>query len=131
MARILVIDDQKDVRAMICMVLRVNRFEVSEAEGAAAGLKLFDESAFDAAVVDIFLADGNGLDVIAKMRDAVPDLPVVVISGLASLNAASHATNPSSVVRLQKPFRPKDLIGAIGRAQELVRRTSVAAEAAL
>ncbi|MGA7809308.1 response regulator [Bradyrhizobium sp.] len=126
MARILVIDDQKDVRAMICMVLRVNRFEVGEAGGAAAGLKLFEESAFDAAVVDIFLADGNGFDVIARMRDAVPDLPVVVISGVASLNAASDATAASSVVCLQKPFRPKDLIRAVESAQGLVRQSSVA-----
>ena len=131
MARILVIDDQKDVRAMIGMVLRVNRFEVSEAESAAAGLKLFDESAFDVAIVDIFLADDNGFDVIAKLRDSVPDLPVVAISGVAPLNPASHATRPSSVVCLQKPFRPKDLIRAIENAQGLVRRTSVLAEAAL
>ena len=48
MPRILVIDDQKDARAMIGMVLRLNRFEVSEAESAKAGLKVFAEGGFDA-----------------------------------------------------------------------------------
>jgi DNA-binding NtrC family response regulator len=124
MPRILVIDDQKDVRAMICMVLRVNRFEVTEAESGAAGLKLFDESVFDVAVVDIFLADGNGFDVIAKMRESVPDLPVVAISGLASFNAASHSAELSNVVCLQKPFRPNDLIRAIESAKASVRQTA-------
>jgi DNA-binding response OmpR family regulator len=124
MPRILVIDDQNDVRAMICMVLRVNRFDVTEAGSAAAGLKLFDESAFDVAIVDIFLADGNGFDVIAKMREAVPDLPVVAISGLTSFSAASHAVELSSVVCLQKPFRPKDLIRAIESAKCSVRKTA-------
>ena len=69
MSRILVIDDQRDVRAMICMVLRVNHFEVVEAASAAAGLEIFGASAFDAAIVDIFLEDANGFDVIATMRE--------------------------------------------------------------
>jgi len=59
--------------------------------------------------VDIFLEDANGFDVIATMREKVPDLPVVAISGMTLLDTASH----SSVVCLQKPFRPNDLIGAI------------------
>jgi CheY-like chemotaxis protein len=41
MPRIFGVDDQQDVRAMICMVLRLNRFEVTEAESAKAGLKAF------------------------------------------------------------------------------------------
>jgi DNA-binding NtrC family response regulator len=131
MSRILVIDDQKDVRAMLCMVLRVNRFEVAEAESAAAGLKLFDECAFDVAVVDIFLADSNGFDVIAKMRESVPDLPVVAISGLTSFDAASHSPEMSSVVCLQKPFRPKDLIRAIESAKGSARKTAGAAAEAV
>src|SRR5205085_6268726 len=47
MPRILVIDDQSDVRAMISMVLRINQFEVMEAPSAAAGLKAFEEAEFD------------------------------------------------------------------------------------
>jgi len=113
MSRILVIDDQRDVRTMICMVLRVNHFEVVEAASAAAGLKIFGASAFDAAIVDIFLEDANGFDVIATMREKVPDLPVVAISGMTLLDTASH----SSVVCLQKPFRPNDLMRAIETAQ--------------
>ncbi|MBV9564517.1 MAG: response regulator [Bradyrhizobium sp.] len=115
MSRILVIDDQNDVRAMICMILRVNRFEVTEAATAAAGLQLFDEQTFDAAVVDVFLDDANGFDVIAKMREAAPCLPVVAISGMTSLDAASIAQ--ANLVYLQKPFRPSDLLHAIETAQ--------------
>jgi DNA-binding response OmpR family regulator len=117
MSRILVIDDQKDVRAMICMVLHVNRFDVTEAASAAAGLRLFGEEAFDAVVVDIFLGDANGLDVIAKMRESAPCLPVVAISGMTSLDAASAEL--AKVACLQKPFRPSDLLRAIETAQAL------------
>jgi DNA-binding NtrC family response regulator len=117
MTRVLVIDDQRDVRAMICMVLRVNHFEVSEAGSAEAGLKMFEASAFDLAIVDVFLQDASGFDVIATMREKRPELPVVAISGMTSFEVASHSVELSNVVCLQKPFRPNDLIGAIEEAR--------------
>lgn len=120
MPRILVIDDQKDVRAMICMVLRVNRFDVVEAASGAAGLKLFDESGFDAAIVDIFLADSNGIDVIASIRERAPDFPIVAVSGMTALDFVSHAPDLASVVCVQKPFRPNDLLGALKTAQAAI-----------
>jgi len=121
MPRILVVDDQKDVRAMISMVLRLNRFEVSEAESAKAGLKAFAEESFDAAVVDIFLEDVSGFDLIAAMRERVKDLPVVAVSGMATLEAVARSSELSSVVCLQKPFRPVELIRAIEKARQAVR----------
>jgi DNA-binding response OmpR family regulator len=117
MSRILVIDDQKDVRAMIAIVLRVNRFEVVEAQSAAAGLKAFEEAAFDLAIVDIFLQDACGFDVIGKMRELVPDLPVVAISGMTALDVASQSAELLNVVCLQKPFRPNDLTAAMEAAR--------------
>jgi DNA-binding response OmpR family regulator len=131
MPRILVIDDQKDVRAMIAIVLRVKHFEVVEAESAAAGLKIFEESRFDQAIIDIFLHDASGFDVIARMRDLVPGLPVVAISGMTALDAASQSADLLNVVCLHKPFRPNDLISAIEAACGRVRpplgeRTSIA-----
>jgi DNA-binding response OmpR family regulator len=121
MTRILVIDDHGDVRAMIGMVLRVNHFEAVEAAGAEAGLKAFGASAFDVAVVDVFLEDANGFDVMAAMRQKVPDLPIVAISGMTSFDAGSHSAELSSVVCLRKPFRPKDLMRAIETAQRFRR----------
>lgn len=117
MSRVLVIDDQKDVRAMICMVLRLNRFEVIEADSAKTALKAFAESWFDAAVVDIFLEDSCGFDLIAAMRERVPDFPVVAVSGMATLDAVSRSSELCNLVCLQKPFRPVELIRAIETAR--------------
>lgn len=117
MSRVLVIDDQKDVRAMICMVLRLNRFEVIEADSAKTALKAFAESWFDAAVVDIFLEDSCGFDLIAAMRERVPDFPVVAVSGMATLDAVSRSSELRNLVCLQKPFRPIELIRAIETAR--------------
>ena len=122
MPRILVVDDQKDVRAMIGMVLRLNHFEVSEAESAKTGLKAFAEGNFDAAIVDIFLEDVSGFDLIAAMRERVKDLPVVAVSGMATLEAVARSSELSNVVCLQKPFRPNDLTAAIDEARRRVQQ---------
>jgi DNA-binding response OmpR family regulator len=117
MPRILVIDDQRDVRAMIAIVLRVRRFEVVEADSAQAGLKLFEESSFDLAIVDVFLQEACGFDVMARMRELVPGLPIIAISGMTTLDAEPHAAELPNIVCLQKPFRPNDLIAAIETAR--------------
>ncbi|MBR0826816.1 response regulator [Bradyrhizobium manausense] len=117
MPRILVVDDQKDVRAMVSIVLRVNRYEVVEADSAAAGLKAFDESAFDAAIVDIFLAETSGVEVITTIRERSPGFPIVAISGMTALDFMDQSPDLENVVCLQKPFRPNDLLQALKSAQ--------------
>lgn len=127
MRRILVIDDDKDVRAMISIVLRVNRFEVVEAASASAGLEAFAKSGFDIVIADIFLQGSNGFDVIAAMRERVPDLPVVAMSGIATVSLVSRSAETANVACLQKPFRPNELVAAIAAAGELVGRRSAGA----
>ena len=111
MPRVLVVDDQADVRAMISIVLRIHHFEIVEAESAAAALRLFEQARFDLAIVDIFLQGACGSDLIATLRGRLPTLAVVAISGMTSLDFLSD------VVRLQKPFRPADLMRAIEAAR--------------
>jgi len=132
MPRVLVIDDQADVRAMISIVLRINQYEIVEAATAEAGLKAFEEASFDLAIVDIFLQGSNGSDLIATMRERVPDLPVIAISGMTALDFLSKSPGLADVVCLQKPFRPGDLTRAIETAREAARPSAKAvARAAL
>jgi len=121
MPRVLVIDDQSNVRTMISLVLRINHFEIVEAATAAAALKSFEEAHFDLAIVDIFLKDTSRSDLIGTMRERVPDLPVVAISGMTALDYLPNSPDFADVVCLQKPFRPNDLIRAIEAAREAVR----------
>jgi len=117
MPRVLVIDDQSDARTMIGIVLRTNHFEAVEADSAAAGLKAFEESGFDLVIVDVFLRDTNGVDLIMKMRERRVDLPVVAISGMTTLGFVTESPELSDVVCLQKPFRPNELMAAIERVR--------------
>ena len=128
MPRILVIDDQPDVRAMIAIVLRVNHFEIVEAASGDAGLKAFAESSFDLAIVDIFLQGTNGFDVITMLRERVPGLPIVAISGMTTLDFVTGSPDLTDVVCLQKPFRPNELVRAIEAAWGPVRRPAAAAQ---
>jgi DNA-binding response OmpR family regulator len=128
MSRILVVDDQSDVRAMIAIVLRVHHFEIVEAASGAAAMKAFDDFRFDLAIVDIFLQGTNGFDVISMMRERVPDLPIVAISGMTTLDFFAVSPELSNVVCLQKPFRPNELVRAVEAAREL-SRPSVAGNA--
>jgi DNA-binding response OmpR family regulator len=121
MPRILVIDDQSDVRTMISIVLRINHFEIVEAANGDAGLKEFENSKFDLAIVDIFLQGTNGFDVISRMRERVPDLPIVAISGMTTLDFVSEWPELANVICLQKPFRPNDLVRAIDAAYRMSR----------
>ncbi|SEN13814.1 response regulator [Bradyrhizobium sp. OK095] len=117
MPRVLIVDDQKDVRAMVAIVLRVNHYDVVEAESGAAGLKAFGEGVFDAAIVDIFLADASGVDVMLAIRERVPGFPIVAVSGMTALDFVGEAPDLADVVCLQKPFRPNDLLQALRKAQ--------------
>ena len=116
------IDDQPDIRTMVSIVLRVNHFDVVEAANAAAGLKEFEASKFDLAIVDIFLQGTNGFEVIMKLRERIPDFPIVAISGMTMLDFVSDTPELSNVVCLQKPFRPADLVLAVEVAMR--RRSS-------
>jgi DNA-binding response OmpR family regulator len=81
-------------------------------------LKAFEEKNFDLAIVDIFLQGSNGSDLIGTLRERVPGLPVVAISGMTALDFLSKSPELADVVCLQKPFRPNDLMRAIDAARE-------------
>jgi DNA-binding response OmpR family regulator len=121
MPRILVVDDQKDIRAMIGMVLRVNQFEIVEAGSAAAALQAFGDAHFDAAIVDVFLGDSNGLELIRALRLRAPELAVIAMSGMAAFDRAAISGVLAGVIYLQKPFRPADLVRAVVAARAAVR----------
>jgi DNA-binding NtrC family response regulator len=108
------------------MVLRVNHFEVVEAASAAEGMRAFGDAHFDVAIVDIFLDESNGLDLIARMRELAPDLPVVAVSGMAAFDGVAMSDDLARVVYLQKPFRPAELVRAVADARAAVQASQVA-----
>ena len=123
MPRILVIDDQPHVRATITLALQAKGFEVVAVDNGTVGMSTFENSVFDAAIVDIFMPGIDGAKLIKMMRDRNPKLPIIAISGVlmkasgrTALDFLSMSPDLASVVCLQKPFRPSELLHAIENA---------------
>ncbi|MEN3287329.1 MAG: hypothetical protein V7634_1629, partial [Bradyrhizobium sp.] len=75
------------------------------------------EEDFDVAIVDIFLDDSNGLDLVASLRERTPNVPVVAVSGMTAFDGAAMSDDLARVVYLQKPFRPAELMRAVAAAR--------------
>jgi CheY-like chemotaxis protein len=123
LTRILVVDDQPGVRAVICLALKNGGYEVVGVDGATAAIQEFENSHFDVAVIDIFMPGMDGAKLIKVLRARSPDLPVIAISGVplkasgrTALDFLAMAPQLGKVVCLQKPFKPPALLQAVGEA---------------
>jgi CheY-like chemotaxis protein len=121
--RILVIDDQTHVRAAIVHALQAKGFDVVPAESGQSGLTKTEQSKFDVVIADLFMPGIDGVTLIKELRKRSPGLPVIAMSGVllgtSGRTALDHLPNISEltdVIRLQKPFRPNDLLQAVTAA---------------
>ncbi len=120
MRRVLVIDDDISVRIAMELSLRRQDCLVVLAENGPLGVAAFESSAFDMAMVDIFMPDMDGLEIIKSFRERAPSLPIVAMSGYRFHHAMSSspdfldmAIKLGATYRLRKPFGPGQLKAAI------------------
>ena len=115
MTRILVIDDDALLRGAIRVVLESAGYEVLEAGDGNAGLRLHREPGADLLVVDLFMPERDGLEVIRAVRAEAPQAKIIAMSGGSSLQLdmldAAAAFGASRT--LQKPFRPNALLAVV------------------
>src|ERR1700681_4378983 len=92
---VLVVDDEKNIRRTLQLVLEGEGYRVLGAETAAQALRLLasPEAPVDLAILDVKLPDMSGLDALARIRgdEATRDLPIIVISGHATVDDAVQA----------------------------------------
>src|SRR6266852_6483191 len=81
MARILVIDDDTELRALLRLALEMAGHQVLEASDGRQGIKAFSQQAADLILCDIILADKEGLETIRELRRRFPDVKIVAMSG--------------------------------------------------
>ncbi|MBU1430877.1 sigma-54 dependent transcriptional regulator [Myxococcota bacterium] len=101
--KILVIDDEKNIRRTLALVLEGEGFEVIDAASGEEGLKLA-ERRLDAVLLDVSLPGIDGLEVLARLIAADPSLPVIMISGHATFQHAVQATRLGAYDFLEKPL---------------------------
>ena len=117
MTRILVMDDDALLRAALRTVLEAADYDVLEAADGEAGLRLYHERGADLVVVDIFMPERDGLEVIRALRAAVPGPKILAMSGggqSAQLEILKAAAVLGADRTLRKPFQPHQLLTAIG-----------------
>lgn len=108
--RILVVEDEPPLRAVLRMMLELEGHQVTEASNGAEGLKLFDPGEFDLVITDFEMPvmQGNQLAVCIKLQ--APSQPILMVTG--SERAGRDASNPVDAL-LNKPFTAADLRGAL------------------
>lgn len=104
MARILIVDDEPDLRGLVRFILELDGHEVVEAHHGAAALQRLGEGGVDLLITDVMMPVMSGTELIDRLRDdpASADLPIVVLS------ASPHTVDRANHV-MHKPFEPADL----------------------
>ena len=116
MARILVMDDDELLREALRVVLQGAGYEVIEAPDGAAGLRLQREQAADLVLVDIFMPERDGLEVIRALRAEIPQPKIVAMSGggrTGQIEVLRAAAALGAARILRKPFQPRELVTAV------------------
>ncbi|MGH7700294.1 MAG: sigma-54-dependent transcriptional regulator, partial [Gemmatimonadales bacterium] len=121
-ARVLLVDDEANIRRMVGALLESEGFETVQAANGQAALAAVEEGAPDAVLLDLMMPGGpDGLATLEQLRRRVPDVPVVMMSGKATLADAVRATKLGAFQFLEKPLTPEGVLVAIRGALELAR----------
>jgi DNA-binding NtrC family response regulator len=113
---ILIVEDDPDVRAMLTRTLGCSGYAVDSAVDGAEALDKFRDNRFNLVITDVRLPRMNGLQVLGEIKQAEPQVPVIVITGYGSVQNAVEAMQGGASDYLLKPFSNETLQAAIGRA---------------
>jgi DNA-binding response OmpR family regulator len=117
MARILVIDDDPDTRAMLEQILKAAGHEVILAADGREGLERYRASPADLVITDIYMPKQDGLETIREFRKHFPEVSIIAMSGRAlAVTMLSIARDLGAVAVLHKPFAADELIAAVAKA---------------
>jgi PAS domain S-box-containing protein len=111
-ARVLVVDDDPDVRAFLAGSLEALGHEVVAAEGGAEALARLEGWTPDIALIDYAMPGMHGADLARAVRERLPDIPIVFVTGYAETGQLEAALGPGAPV-LRKPFTVGDLERAV------------------
>ncbi|MDA0709380.1 MAG: response regulator [bacterium] len=116
MARILIIDDDKQIRVALRHLLQSNGHVVEEAINGEEGLASFQSQPADLVLLDILMPGISGLEVIGKLQEHTANVSIVTLSSahkVGRANLLSASVLLGAVRSLQKPYDPVHLIGVI------------------
>ena len=113
--RILIVDDERGVRALCSDVLRRSGYETEAVDSATTALERLAAASFDMAIVDIHMPMMSGIELCRRMQGLRPGLPVALITGYPSIESAVRGIGFGARDYVSKPFTPDALREVVGR----------------
>jgi DNA-binding response OmpR family regulator len=108
--KILIIDDEQYLRRSLSQILKTEGYVVLEASTIKEGIQRLQDSELDLVFLDMKLPDGNGTTVFPQIKSRYPDLPVIILTGHATLETAIEAVRQGARDYLLKPADPELII---------------------
>ncbi|MBV8809207.1 MAG: sigma-54-dependent Fis family transcriptional regulator [Acidobacteriaceae bacterium] len=113
--RILVIDDEADIRESLELLLTGENYAVEMAENAATGLRKFESGTYELVLLDLMMPDRSGMDVLADIRQRDLDTPVFMLTAYGSVEVAVRALKSGANDYFAKPWDNEKLLIEIER----------------
>ena len=116
--QILVVDDNPNLLELIRLRLESADYEVTAIADEADAVNAIKEKLFDLCIVDLMLANGDGIALMDQFRGINPDVPTIILTAHGSIESAVEAMRRGAFSYLTKPFEPSELLMQIERALE-------------
>ncbi len=120
-ARILVIDDEAEIRRSVRMILEYEGYDVSEASSGPEGVALAEKESPDLVFLDVKMPGMDGLEALQRIRASNETLPVVIISGHGTVSTAVEATKAGAFDFIEKPLASERVLLTIRNALDQTR----------
>jgi two-component system OmpR family response regulator len=122
--RVLVVDDEPNLADLLTMALRYEGWDVRSAHDGLGAVRVARDFKPDAVVLDVMLPDLNGLEVMRRLRDDSPDVPVLFLTAKDAVEDRIAGLTAGGDDYVTKPFSLEEVVA---RVRGLMRRTSIAA----
>ena len=116
--RVLIVDDQRNMRTTTALVLRQAGYDVAEADSGEAALSRLLAEPFDVVLTDLKMAPLDGLDVLRGALEISPTTQVIVMTGYGTVESAVAAMQQGAHDYVSKPFKEEELLVRVQRALE-------------
>lgn len=117
MKRILVIDDEEQIRQLLRQILEPEGYEVTEASNGNEGLEEYRKKPADLIITDLIMPEKEGFETIADLKEEYPDIKIIAISGGGLGKGAQECLYGSKKLKvsytLVKPFDRKEFLWAV------------------
>ena len=123
MEKLLIIDDEKSLVDVLALVFKKEGYAVRTALSAVKGLEMFEKEPADLVITDMKMPQVSGMDVLKRVKEADPDVPVIMITAYGSIDQAVEALKAGALDYVVKPFDVEELKIAVARGLEKRRLT--------